>query len=663
MVLITAGLVFSQDSLGRNASPRDLYQEGLAYQLQERYYQAIETYKLALIGNQHYIDPMIGLAQSFFALEEYNEALFWIEKSNIYDKNRSDLKNLKGRILISRGRFSEARSLFEEVRSSEPNNLDANFGLAELEIAEGKVRSGTVLFEETLKMEPANRKALLTLTVLYDSLGNDSKSEQYIRQALHYHFDNVTTQYLAAQHYFLLEKYDLSESHAKTALAIRSDHQPSIHLLGNLYLKTNNFTEAVNFLNQSIRVNPSDHLVWYALGLAYTKLGSIDRSLLAYDRALSLRPDDEITRLALERNLIDNLTMETPLRERYALYHLRRGISFEEKNIYPKALAEFRRGMKVDPHARDIRLSYAGIYKKMGYPSKYLSELKVLADLFPVTSEIEDEIEIQSSLQEETVANTWRINQFSVETNKPRYSFALYILPEQENVDHFAGGDILLEYFTDLMLHEEHIEVPMAATILSFADGFRRARENSTDYFFIMDLAESERKFNAGGILYSSHTGSPLKNYSIMRTGNDKVTEAMVRLVDEISSDLTPIGTILERKFTTVLVNLGRMDGLQREHKFSIIRKGNLNLKSDDFGHEYTDDGIVGTLTIEESDELVSTGEVEWDGFFDMINIGDFIIPFIEEEEPQEAETEEPVEPVEEPYPPIRLYERIINIR
>ena len=124
--LITVMLFIGSVLFGQ-ASAREFYTQGRQLQLEEKYYEAVETYKLSLIENRHYLDPMIGLVESFFALGEVSEALMWIEKAEIYDRNRTDLKNLKGRIFISLGEYENGQRLFQEVLEVEPNNLHANF--------------------------------------------------------------------------------------------------------------------------------------------------------------------------------------------------------------------------------------------------------------------------------------------------------------------------------------------------------------------------------------------------------------------------------------------------------------------------------------------------------------------------------------------------------
>ena len=85
-------------------------------------------------------------------------------------------------------------------------------------------------------------------------------------------------------------------------------------------------------------------------------------------------------------------------------------------------------------------------------------------------------------------------------------------------------------------------------------------------------------------------------------------------------------GSILARKFSEGLVNLGEWHGMKTEQKCLIIRKGGLKLKPSALEFLFKPEDILGTLTVDRTDESLSSGIIEPDTFFDSINPGDLII-------------------------------------
>ena len=72
---IMAPAVSGQSDRDGDDDPVTLYERGRAEQARSNLLSAVELYRGALIHNPSYAKPLIGLAESFFALEEYDEAL------------------------------------------------------------------------------------------------------------------------------------------------------------------------------------------------------------------------------------------------------------------------------------------------------------------------------------------------------------------------------------------------------------------------------------------------------------------------------------------------------------------------------------------------------------------------------------------------------------
>jgi tetratricopeptide (TPR) repeat protein len=75
------------------------------------------------------------------------------------------------------------------------------------------------------------------------------------------------------------------------ALAIDPGHADSLHLMGLLSLRTQQYDHAVAWLSGAIRQNPrSDYLS--TLGITLKQMGRLDDALSVFDKALQLKPDD-----------------------------------------------------------------------------------------------------------------------------------------------------------------------------------------------------------------------------------------------------------------------------------------------------------------------------------------------------------------------------------
>ena len=647
----------------RNPTVRELYAQGRTAQLRGDVYRAVELYKLALAKNVNYIEALVGLSEAFFELGEYGEALNHVQSSLLLDRSNPDLLNLEGRTLIGLGRFEEARERFQEAIELEPNNLDAQFGLAELDVAYGRTGSAEERYQEALQTSPQNRRALLSLVLLAHERGDDRKAEDYVERVLRYHPDNPHVRYLAGIHFLRQGSLLDAQYHTEVSLSLAPDSVDSTLLLAQIHLSRGDYLTAAGLIDDILDAHQDNHILRYTLAMAWAKIGEVDLAINALEKAFRLQSDDEIARIALEHLVRDELPFRDPRRSRYAEFHIELGKEYEDRNLLDRARREYRRGLFVDPYSREARLLYAGIYETFGFNAEYLEQLKVAAADFD-DPEIMDKIEIQESLTYDSVSREWEVDQYHPDMDRVGYVIGLYLqdsqitdLADSQEI-HFLGDQELSRYFAHLLLRYLHISIEdwdqTAPRVDSFAEAFAGARGSGTDFFVMFRVEESKRHFRASCDLYSSLTGTLLRSYSVLRTGNKRISDALFLLADDLAADLPRSGKIVKRKFDEALINLGSRDGVEPGDELLIVPRESVEPMRDEIGFEYPKDSVVGKLVVDSVDELVAVGTIDRHLFFDLINIGDRVLyPPGEDEDSNETGD----------FSPLDLYRSILRIR
>jgi tetratricopeptide (TPR) repeat protein len=645
------------------------YEQGRRAYLREDYYRAIESYRTALELSPVYSAAIRGLAESYFALQEFGEALEWVEKAERYERGNLELKALKGRILIGLGRYAEARELFDSILEEEPYNDDALFGLAELDIARGRLLDAQAKYRNALRFDPRNRRALLSLALIYDARGEIAEAEELIELALHYYPSNEVVQYLAASHYYERGMLDTALTHARRAGAIDENYPEAVILESRIHFQRADYDRVVPLVGGIISENRDNPYLWYLLGRSYDKLGNFADAREGYSRAFRAQPDDEISRMSLEQMIIRETEMDDPLRERYAAYHLQAGRELERRNYYLQAMNTYRRALRLDPFSEEGRLLYANIFRSLGYPERYLAELRFLEAEGFTNQDIEDDLEIYESLLEDSLARRWNIRQYPApigttegdqDTDEIRildrtengYSVALFYDVSGSTLLHPGAEPVLAEeLYTELEVTDWIIPSETPREYDGYAAAFSRARGLESDYFAVVRFQENERVFAGRMQIYRSSTGSRITEYPVIRTGNNRVRETITTLAEHFADDLPMRGSIIDIRFDTGLVDLGSWDGIETGDVLDILKKGGLDLETDELGLVYRPEELIGTLTITEIDELVSAGTIESSLFFDMINPGDQVVLADTGEEAPEGEGtgEDPAEPPPEP--------------
>jgi len=116
--------------------PPALVRRAAEARLSEDWYGAIELYLAALEINPTYSDAVTGLAEAYYSLEEYEQALVRVTEARRLQGDAPGLLVMEAFIRIGLGDASTAAELFRSVLSKYPNDLETRFGLALLETVE-----------------------------------------------------------------------------------------------------------------------------------------------------------------------------------------------------------------------------------------------------------------------------------------------------------------------------------------------------------------------------------------------------------------------------------------------------------------------------------------------------------------------------------------------
>ncbi|MBI9100872.1 MAG: tetratricopeptide repeat protein [Spirochaetales bacterium] len=655
-----------------NPSVQEVFSEGEAFRMMGDYYRAVESYKTALQMNPSYVGPLKGLAGSYFGLGEYQEALYWVEEAIRFDKNDLNMINLKGRILLGLGDFVHANDNFSMVLALEPYNIDAQFGLAELEIANGKMQNAAERYRNALRISPENRRALLSLVLLYDEIGNTAAAGEYIEQALYFYSDNAQVRFIAGSHYLALKDYDAAILHASAALTLDPDYLNAGILYSQLAIKNGNSQEAVNILTTFLSDNRDRPLLWYSLGIAYRNLEKTEEAIQAFAFASSLRTGDDMARITLENIIMETLELDDPRRERYASYHFVLGQEYDDRNLLKRAFEEFRRGLQIYPFSKEGRLLLGDIYRRNGLFSRYREELRIIDDMLEEKEvDISDELEFLDYRLEDSVSSEWDVEQFYID----RETIDLAVFYIESELYHQDSEVDLFKYIKNILSGYENINVlDLPVKIESFSNGYRLARESNSDYFIIIDIQETERVISLNNRIYMSETGGELKRWAVFRTGNQRIPDAAQKFARDIHGLMPVSGRLLDRRFDAGLISLGIADGFSVDDEFLVIRNGELNLSKEGFGFTYEESSVLGTFSVTKLDDLVCEGVLEKKYFFDMINQGDHIIPVsyregIDSSDSVSSESSDEIEAgneadkqADEPLPP-DIYDSLLRIQ
>jgi len=609
------------------------YERGRSYMAQEDWYSAVEAFLECLRLNPAHAEGTAALAECYYELAEFDEALNWVRKARLLARADMSVANLEVFTLIALGQLDAASTLVSNILAREPYNREALFAAGELDIARNRPSEALLRYRDAVRRYPDDRRLLISLALVSLSLGDGETSLYYINNALTQHPDDYRVFYYAAYIYAQNNRLQEAIRFAERSLYYRPGHAPSQSLMATLRYRSGQYEEASRLADTAIAYDRQDMSAWYLKGLSFIRMGRAGDAITVFTNALSINEEDEFIRAALEETLLSSTALEDPRRERWALWHFNRARNYRTRSLIDQALFEYRRGLRINPFAADRR-EYAELLRLSGYPARYLEELLFLQDLGIADRPINDAIETYGSLLSNALFRQWQVN--PVELAERHWKIAVFSLAGQSSFNHVDSGTTAASIVRDFLLHDRNIS-PMNNLPLrqaSFSSSFRQAREEGADYFLIISVTENERDIAIKGELFVGRTGSPAGTFYSYRTGADRLRDSSKGIVEQLSSSLPFRGRLLIRRQGQALINKGRADGVAAGTVYDVVKRGRPQIANEGIALIYSADELVGTITIDNADEEIATGTLARTGFFDRIEAGDEIILQVQKERP-----------------------------
>jgi tetratricopeptide (TPR) repeat protein len=629
-------------SLDREAI--DYYRSGRDSLIQQDYYGAIDSLQEAISLNPAYLDAILALADAYFRIEEYEEAYYYIEKAALYGKNDISLINMKARILVGREKLDDGEALFRSVLNEEPNNLEANLGLAEISLLRGDRTKGEEQYRRSLILAPESRRALLSLALLYDREEFFGEAEKYLDLALAYHSRDPEVYISLAEHYLRTGDIDRAAYYAQNGSLIAPESSSPFKLLGQAFMEKEEWLSAVEPLINALSKNPVNVSLLYMLSQCYINLSMDKAALRTLEKAIRLEPNNEIVRITMEQFLINNPTSSAEHRSKLSKYHTEKGQEYEDRLYYEKAFNEYRRSRWIDPYDWEGWQLYGRVFNLLGYPGKYLNTLEAINDNGYEDETFLERLQILQHRRKKDLADKWGADQYDLDV----FPYEVSLFSRYSNrLIHTGSEMVVTDYLDFILLQYVMVEPLLGSSVRTFSQAFSGAREQGSDYFVLLDFSETERTFLCKAELYLTRTGAKVSEFSVMRTGKNRIALAMEKLAFDLEASFIPRTRVVDMDEDRLLLALGEYHGVEPGQKALLLKKGSVDLVSGDEGIRYSEDDLLGIVTITETDEEVSQGSIERYSLFDLISRGDELYFLFPEEGEENADLPIPEAPEE----------------
>ncbi|MDP3012636.1 MAG: tetratricopeptide repeat protein, partial [Candidatus Subteraquimicrobiales bacterium] len=244
------------------------------------------------------------LAEYYCEVGKMDKAAENIEKALTFaaytgNRNKAEVIQLKGFILIMQGKYDLAQEIFNNIIHEYGVSCSALAGLGHVYNARKEFFRAREYFTEGLKLSGERKDkyrifALLGLGWVNANEHNDKEAVRYYSQVLEEQPLNILALLGMGNTHNWLGEYDLAQRYFNKVLEIDKNNEYALAELATVYLNQGNKARAQELLTESLKINNTTYSCPYeGLGVLYLKEGKVKEAEDNFKKAIEINPDIE----------------------------------------------------------------------------------------------------------------------------------------------------------------------------------------------------------------------------------------------------------------------------------------------------------------------------------------------------------------------------------
>lgn len=196
----------------------------------------------------------------------------------------------KGMALMQVNRLAEAKTLFQQICNTNPEDVEAWHILGSLFVKLGNLNEAGKSYRRVIALHPDHGQAHLYLgNLLYLQGELDEAAQEYL-QALRINPDDAGAHNNLGLIHTLLGQYDKAKVHFQEAIRLNPSYAGAYSNLGNACQYLGRMNDAAQYYQRAISLKPDLVESHIGLGSVYTYQGKLDEALACYKEALRHDP-------------------------------------------------------------------------------------------------------------------------------------------------------------------------------------------------------------------------------------------------------------------------------------------------------------------------------------------------------------------------------------
>lgn len=299
--LISAVVVLGSCTSNPQVAKAKYMAEGKNYMSKEQFGDAAIEFRNALRLDPRFVDAYYQLAQADIAQHDWKAAYASLEKTLALDPNRMDARLDQGQLYLAARQLSRAEDDANYILKRRPDDFGAYQLLGAVQIGEQKLDAALASFARAAQLRPKDPSSCVNLALVEVSLRRFADAEQHLKNALA--IDPKSAQaYVDLANLYRLQG-QIPESKNVLTQAVAQDSQaPSLYIeLASLLSNQGKENDAANVLHKLRKQLPNSAGAATAIGDYYFQRRQTGQALAEYRRGVSIDPKN----LEIKKRILD----------------------------------------------------------------------------------------------------------------------------------------------------------------------------------------------------------------------------------------------------------------------------------------------------------------------------------------------------------------------
>ena len=370
-----------------------------------RYDDEIQAYQFALAVLPKSTEFLSGLAAAFAKRERFIEAIDTQKRLIELQPDNTGALAMLGWFLHRARRYEDAVEAYNEVIARHPNDANTIFNLGAAYFTMGRLDQALGAYQQSLEVSPPYHspgRAHLQISVVLTRLGRGSEAIETGRKAIERDPTLIDGYCTLASTYSSMRRYQEALDVINDGLKVKPVDESLQVTMGNIYLRLGNAVGAEKAYRDSLRANPTSPNGQFGLATALTRQNKFSEAETILRKSIALSPRNT-NALVLLGNVLGEqgkkVEAETEFRKALefepnnALVLNNLGYSMVERGAnLEEALKMIQRAVNVEPGNAAYLDSLGLAYFKLGRLAEAEEPLLEAARQFPDNSTVHEHL-------------------------------------------------------------------------------------------------------------------------------------------------------------------------------------------------------------------------------------------------------------------------------